>query len=74
MKTKPTREKLFSLKNCKLSSAFPNSPNLYTFGLQATEILFRFMLYFVLLNFLWNHFVTDSEPNINLNFQILSNH
>ena len=47
---------------------FPNSLNLYIFGLQAMEILNRFMLYFVLLNFLCNHFVTVSEPKINLNF------
>ena len=58
----------YILKNCKLHSLFPNSPNLYIFGLQATEILTRFMLYFVLLNFLCNHFVTVSEPKINLNF------
>ena len=48
---------------------FPNSPNLYIFGLQATEILIRFMLYFVLLNFLCNHFVTVSEPKIYLNLR-----
>ena len=58
----------YILKNCKLRSVFPNSPNLYIFGLQATEILTRFMLYFILLNFLCNHFVTVSEPKINLNF------
>ena len=28
----------------------------------------RFIFYFVLLNFLCNHFVTVSEPKINLNF------
>ena len=47
---------------------FPNSLNLYIFGLQAMEILNRFILYFVLVNFLCNHFVTVNEPKINLNF------
>ena len=58
----------YILKNCKLRSVSPNSPNLYIFGLQAAEVSVRFMLYFVLLNFLCNHFVTVNEPKINLNF------
>ena len=59
----------YILKNCKLRSVFPNSPNLYIFGLQATSILIRFMLYFGILSFLCNHFVTVSEQKINLNFR-----
>ena len=47
---------------------FCNSPNLYIFGLPAMEILIGFMLYFLLLNFLCKHFVTVSEPKINLSF------
>ena len=47
---------------------FPNSLNLYIFGLRATEILIISVLYFVLFNFLCNHFVIVSEPKINLNF------
>ena len=59
----------YILRNCKLRLVFPNSPNLCIFGLQATEILIRFMLYFVLLNFfICNYFVTVSELKINLNF------
>ena len=56
------------LKNCKLRSVFPNCLNLYIFGVRATEILIRFTLCFVLFNFLCSHFITVSEPKINLNF------
>ena len=56
------------MKNCKLHFVFPNSLNLYIFGLRAMKIFIRFMLYFVLFNFLCNHFVLVSEPKINLNF------
>ena len=56
------------LKKCNLRSVFPNSLNLYIFGLRATEILIISVLYFVLFNFLCNHFVIVSEPKINLNF------
>ena len=56
------------LKNYKLYSVVPNILNLYIFGLRATGILIRSMLYVVLFNFLCNHFVTVSEPKINLKF------
>ena len=56
------------MKNCKLRFVFPNSLNLYVLGLQATEILIRSMLYFALFNFFCNHFISVSEPNINLDF------
>ena len=56
------------LKKCKLRSVFPDSLNLYSFGLRATEILIISVLYFVLFNFLCNRFVIVSEPKINLNF------
>ena len=47
---------------------FPNSPNLYIFGLEATEMLISCMLCFVLLNFLCKHFVTVSKAKIKLIF------
>ena len=47
---------------------FPNSPNLYIAGLEATEMLIRYKLCFALLNFLCKHFLTVSKPKVNLNF------
>ena len=58
----------YILINYKLLFIFPNSLNLYISDLQATKILIRSMLCFVLLNLLCNHFVLVSKPKINLNF------
>ena len=58
----------YILKNSKLRFLFLNSLNLYIFGLRATKILVRSMLYFEFFSFLCNHFVIVSKHKINLNF------
>ena len=58
----------YILQTCKLRVIFPNSHNFFILGLRATKVLIRSMLCFPLLNFLCNHFVLVSEPEINLNF------
>ena len=55
------------MKNYKIRFVFPNRINLYVLGLRATKVSIRSMLYFLLFNFLCNHFVLVGKPKINLN-------
>ena len=55
------------MKNYKIRFVFPNRINLYVLGLRATKVSIRSMFYFLLFNFLCNHFVLVGKPKINLN-------